>query len=88
MDEPQQLPVESMKDTHQVLVSASVTFTISIVFFWLSRSNIASADNPFLSAQTFFAMGFLFFGFSLGLLASIGYIVRIEKKRPQTPQPP
>ena len=70
-----------MKDSHQVLVLTSVTIIISIVFFWLSRSNIASADNPFLSAQAFFAMGFLFFGFSLGLLASIGYIVKLEKKR-------
>ena len=77
-----------MKDSHQVLVLTSGTIIISIVFFWLSRSNITSADNPFLSAQAFFAMGFLFFGFSLGLLASIGYIVRIEKKRSQIPQPP
>jgi sugar phosphate permease len=80
--------VESVKDSHQVLVLTSVTILISVVFFWLSRSNIASADNPFLSAQAFFAMGFMFFGFSLGLLATIGCIARLEKKRPQTPQPP
>jgi sugar phosphate permease len=77
-----------MKDSHQVLVLTSVTILISVVFFWLSRSNIASADNPFLSAQAFFAMGFMFFGFSLGLLATINYIVRIEKKIPQTAPPP
>ena len=77
-----------MKDSHQVLVLTSVTILISVVFFWLSRSNIASADNPFLSAQAFFAMGFMFFGFSLGLLATINYIVRIERKIPQTAPPP
>jgi sugar phosphate permease len=77
-----------MKDSHQVLVLTSATIILSIVFFWLSRSNVTSADNPFLSAQAFFAMGFLFFGFSLGLLASIVYIVRLEKKRPQTPLTP
>jgi sugar phosphate permease len=77
-----------MKDSHQALVLTSVTILISVVFFWLSRSNIASADNPFLSAQAFFTMGSLFFGFSLGLLAAIGYIVRIEKKIPQTAPPP
>ena len=77
-----------MKDSHQVLVLTSVTILISVVFFWLSRSNIASADNPFLSAQAFFAMGFMFFGFSLGLLATIGYIIKIEKKIPQTAPPP
>ena len=78
-----------MKDSHQVLVVASVSILIGIVLIGLSRSNIPSADNPFLSAQAFFTMGFIFFGFSLGLLgAAIGYIVRLEKKTPQTPPPP
>jgi hypothetical protein len=77
-----------MKDSHQALVLMSVTIIIGIVLISFSRSNITSADNPFLSAQAFFTMGSLFFGFSLGLLAAIGYIVRIEKKIPQTAPPP
>ena len=71
-----------MKDSHQALVLVGVSIIIGIILIGLSRSNIPSADNPFLSAQAFFTMGFLFFGFSLGLLAAIGYIVRIEKKIP------
>jgi uncharacterized integral membrane protein len=77
-----------MKDSHQALVLAGVTIIIGIVLTVLSRSNITSADNPFLSAQAFFTMGFLFLGFSLGLLAAISYIFRIEKKIPQTAPPP
>jgi hypothetical protein len=77
-----------MKDSNQALVVAGVSILTGIVFIGLSRSNIPSANNLFLSAQAFFTMGFLFFGFSLGLLAAIGYIVKIEKKIPQTPLPP
>lgn len=77
-----------MKDLHQVLVVAGVSILISIVLIGLSRSNIPSAYNPFLSAQAFFTMGFFFLGFSFGLLGAIGYIVRLEKKIPQTPPPP
>jgi uncharacterized integral membrane protein len=69
-----------MKDSHQALVLTCVTILIGILLICLSRSNITSADNPFLSAQAFFTMGFLFFGFSLGLLVAISYIIRIEKK--------
>ena len=78
-----------MKDSHQALVVAGVSILIGIVLIGLSRSsNIPSAYNPFLSAQAFFTMGFLFLGFSLGVLGAIGYIVRLEKKTPQTPPPP
>ena len=71
-----------MKDSHQTLVFAGVSIIIAIIFIGLSRTNIPSADNPFLTAQAFFTMGFLFFGFSLGLLVAISYIIRIEKKIP------
>jgi hypothetical protein len=77
-----------MKDSHQVLVVAGVSILIGIILIGLSRSNIPSADNPFLSAQAFFTMGFLFLGFSFGLLTAIGYIVRTEKRIPQTSPPP
>jgi len=74
-----------MKDSHQVLVVAGVLFLIGIVLIGLSRSsNIPSASNPFLSAQAFFTMGFFFLGFAVGVLGAIGYIVRLEKKIPQT----
>jgi hypothetical protein len=73
-----------MKDSHQVLFIASATILIGIILIGLSRSNIPSADNPFLSAQAFFTMGFFFLGFSIGLLGATGYIVRLEKKTPQT----
>jgi hypothetical protein len=76
-----------MKDSHQALVLAGVSIIIGIVLIGLSRSNITSADNPFLSMQAFFTMGFLFFGFSLGLLATISTLLKVEKKRPQTTQP-
>ena len=71
-----------MKDSHQTLVFAGVSIIIAIIFIGLSRTNIPSPDNPFLTAQAFFTMGFLFFGFSLGLLVAISYIIRIEKKIP------
>jgi high-affinity Fe2+/Pb2+ permease len=78
-----------MKDSHQALVVAGVLILIGIILIGLSRSiNIPSTYNPFLSAQAFFTMGFLFLGFSFGVLGAIGYIVRLEKKIPQTPPPP
>ena len=76
-----------MKDSHQVLVVAGVVILIGIVLIGLSRSNIPSAYNPFLSAQAFYTMGFFFLGFGLGVLGTIGYIVRLEKKISQTPPP-
>ena len=78
-----------MKDSHQVLVVAVVAILIGFVLIGLSRSNdIPSTNNPFLSAQAFFTMEFIYLGFSLGLLGATGYIVRLEKKIPQTPPPP
>jgi len=69
-----------MKDSHQALVVAVVSLVIGIVLIGLSRSNIPSANNPFLSTQAFFTMGFLYLGFGFGLLGAIGFIVRLEKK--------
>jgi hypothetical protein len=78
-----------MKDSHQVLVVAGVAILIGIVLIGLSRSNnIPSTNNPFLSTQAFFTMGFFYLGFSFGVLGAIGYIIRLEKKIPQTPPPP
>jgi hypothetical protein len=76
-----------VKDSHQALVVASVAILIGIVYIGLSRSNIPSTANPFLSEQAFFTMGFLFLGFAFGVLGAIGYIVRLEKKIPETPPP-
>jgi hypothetical protein len=78
-----------MKGSHQFLVVAVVSFVIGIVLIGLSRSNnIPSTNNPFLTPQAFFTMGFLFLGFALGVLGTIGYIVWLEKKIPQIPPPP
>jgi hypothetical protein len=76
-----------MKYSHQTLVVACVSILFGIVFICLSRSSITSAYNPFLSAQAFFTMGVVYLGFSFGLLGAIGYIVKLEKKIPQTPLP-
>jgi len=77
-----------MKDSHQVLVLASVSILIGIVLYGLSRSiNLPSPYNPFLTPQAFFTMGFFFLGFGIGLLGAIGYIIKLEKKKPQNPPP-
>ena len=77
-----------MKDSNQVLVGLGVSILIGVVLLGLSRSPVPAADNPFLNAQAFFTLGFLFFGFSLGLLVATSYIIRIEKRIPQTSLPP
>jgi uncharacterized membrane protein YczE len=77
-----------MKDSRQALVGVGVSILIGIILIGLSRTNIPSADNPFLSAQAFFTVGLFYLGFSLGLLVTIRYIVRLEKRIPQTPTPP
>ena len=78
-----------MKDSQKIFVVAGVLILIGIVLIGLSRSiNIPSAYNPFLSARALFTMGFFFLGFGVGVLGAIGYIVRLEKKIPQTPPPP
>jgi hypothetical protein len=72
-----------MKDSHQVLLVASAAILIGIFLIGLSGiTNIPSANNPFLSAQAFFTMGFFYLGFSFGVLGAIGYIIRLEKKIP------
>jgi len=78
-----------MKDSHQVLVVAGVLILIGIVLIGLSRSiNIPSAYNPFLSARALFTMGFFFLGFGIGVVGTIGYVVKLERKISQTPPPP
>jgi hypothetical protein len=77
-----------MKDSNQVLVGLGVSILIGVVLLGLSRSAVPLTDNPFLNPQAFFTLGFLFFGFSLGLLAATSYIIRIEKRIPQTSPPP
>jgi len=78
-----------MKDSNQFLVVAGVLILIGIVLIGLSRSiNIPFEYNPFLSAGALFTMGFFFLGFGFGVLGAIGYVLRLEKKIPQTPPPP
>jgi hypothetical protein len=74
-----------MKDSLQALVLAGFSVPIGIVFIDLSRSNITSADNPFLSAQAFFTVGFLFFSFGLGLLATIGTLLKLKGRKDRKP---
>ena len=74
-----------MKDSRQALVGLGVSILIGIMLIGLSRTDITSADNPFLSAQAFFTVGLFYLGFSLGLLITIRYIIRLEKRIPQTP---
>jgi sensor histidine kinase regulating citrate/malate metabolism len=74
-----------MKDSHQALVVAGVAILIGIVLIGLSRSNIPSTQNPFLSIQAYFAIGFLYLGFGVGLLGALGFIVGLEKKIPENP---
>ena len=76
--------VKPMKDSNQLLTIASITILIGIILISLSKTNLASTDNPFLTEQAFFTMGFLFFGFTLGLLVTISYIIKQENKTPQT----
>jgi len=76
-----------MRDSNQALVVASVAILFGLALIGLSRSNMTSTHNPFLSEQAFFTMGFLFLGFAFGVLGAIGYIVRLEKKIPETPPP-
>jgi hypothetical protein len=82
MNDPTKYGWNFMKNSNQVLVAVGFSFLIGIALLGLSRSTIPSAFNPFLNAQAFLAMGFLFFGFSLGLLAATSYIIRTEKKIP------
>jgi len=93
-----------MKDSHQVLVVAVAFIIIGIVMIGVSRSiNIPSAYSTFLGIPyavnpefvssfnemlVLLMMGFLFLGFGFGVLGTIGYVLRLEKKIPQTPPPP
>lgn len=93
-----------MKDSRKVLVQALFFIIIGSVLVGWSRSiTIPSAYNSFLGipyavnpefASSLYEMlallvfGFLFLGFGCGVLATIGYIVRLEKKIPQSPPPP
>jgi small basic protein len=77
-----------MKDSRQALVGVCVSTLMGIILIGLSRTGIPSADNPFLSAQAFLTVGLFYLGFSLGLLVTTRYIVRLEKRIFQTPPPP
>jgi hypothetical protein len=93
-----------MKDSHQVLVVAVVFFVIGIALIVGSMSiHIPSAYSTFFGipyavnpefASSFYEMlalfvaGFMFLGFGLGVLGTIGYILRLEKRLSQIPPPP
>jgi hypothetical protein len=93
-----------MKYSHQVVALATVFIMLGIILIGASQTiNIPSAYSTFLGipyavnpnfVSSFNEMlgllilGFTFSGFGFGILGTVGYVLKLERKLSQIPQPP